>query len=197
MISKSANKFAIIMFDVGAIKQEEVAIYNYLFEYFLENVIYFLFFVVCGVFFKDVLYGLILYMTMAPLRSFGGGVHAPTKRMCYCISYGIVMVITGIVPLIAGRVSRIIWLVLFVFSIIVIVSLAPVDCPNKRLSDNQKNSLRKKCYISIVMLIISNIVLAYFDRYIYCAIITTGTFVAAVSEVLGVIVYQNSKCDPE
>ncbi len=192
MISKSANRLTEIMLNTGNIKPEEVDIYNYLFEYFLENMIYFLFYVVCGMVFKDVLYGLILYVTMAPLRSFGGGVHAPTKRLCYCISYGIVLAITGFVPLIASRAPRTIWSVVFVLSIIVIIFLAPVDCPNKRLSEKQKISLRKKCLISIILLGIGYSILLHYGWSVYCAIVATGTFVAAFSEALGVMTYRNA-----
>ncbi len=94
------------MLDTNNIKPEDKDIYIYLIEYVLENIIYFLFFLVCGMIFGDVFLGFILFAVLFPLRSFGGGVHAPTKRICYCISYGIVITITGIVPLIACMVTR-------------------------------------------------------------------------------------------
>ena len=88
MISKSTNYLTSLMLKTGTIQPEEVEIYNYLLKWLFENITYFIFFVICGLVFGNILYGLILYSVIAPLRSFGGGVHAPTKLLCDILWYG-------------------------------------------------------------------------------------------------------------
>ena len=188
MISKSANKFAIIMFDVGAIKQEEVDIYKYLFEYIIENLLFFFVFPFCGILFGDILYGLLLYAVIIPLRSFGGGVHAPAKWICNILSYGMVVVVIGVIPFAAKCLPKVMWLSIFVMSFLLIGCLVPVDCPNKRLSDDQKKKLKRYCLISLLLISIAFFIFYQFNIKSYCGIIAVGSLVIAVSDVLGVMV---------
>ena len=175
------------MLDTNTIKPEEADIYNYLFRWIIENITYFIWYVLCGFFFVYVFYGLILYAVIAPLRSFGGGVHAPTKLLCDIFSYGMVVAVTGLVPIIAGYTPMIIWMIIYCISAVVIIHLVPVDCPNKRLSEEQKKRLRKKCLISLLLISIAFFILYYLNMKPYCGIIAIGSLVVSVSDILGVV----------
>ena len=193
MISKSTNYLTSLMLKTGTIQPEEVEIYNYLLKWLFENITYFIFFVICGLVFGNILYGLILYSVIAPLRSFGGGVHAPTKLLCDIFSYGMVVAVTGLVPIIAGYTPMIIWMIIYCISAVVIIRLVPVDCPNKRLSEEQKKRLRKKCLISLLLISTAFFVLYYLNMKPYCGIIAVGSLVVSVSDILGVVTDPKSR----
>ncbi|MBR6223673.1 MAG: accessory gene regulator B family protein [Lachnospiraceae bacterium] len=75
MISKPANYITSLMKETGTIRSEEVEIFNYLLSWIFENITYFVFFIIFGIFFRDILYGILLYAVLMPLRCFGGGAH--------------------------------------------------------------------------------------------------------------------------
>ena len=185
MIRRVANSLSKVLLETNNIKQEEYDIYRYLLEYILENMVFFLFHVVCGMLFGDVVYGLLLFAVIFPLRSFGGGVHAPTKRMCGVLSYGMVICVTGLIPVATNVVPSLIWTIVMCTSSIGIICFAPVDCPNKRLTEEQKEGLRKKCLVSLMIISMTYTALLDFHMMKYCGIISTGTMIVAVSEVLG------------
>ena len=187
MISKSTNFLTSLMVEAGTIQSDEVGIYNYLLRWIFENIIYFTFFVICGLWFDDILYGMLLYLVIAPLRNFSGGVHAPTRLLCIIFSYGMVVTITGLIPKISGYTPMIIWMIIYSISAVIIIRLAPVDCLNKRLSDEQKKILRKKCLISLVLISVVFFILCYLNIRTYCGIMAVGSLVVSVSDILGVM----------
>lgn len=194
MIARIATWMTGVLYENENIGSDEIEIYKYLFEYILENIIYFFYYIIMGIAFGDVFYGVIFFSVICLLRSFGGGVHAPTKRMCNIISYGIVPIVIGGVLLTIEIIPCNFWRIIFAISSCVILFLAPVDCPNKRLSIKQKEKLRQKCMMSLLVIVMIFGAISLFEpQSAYCGIIACGMLVVAVSEWLGVVLYDNKR----
>ena len=95
-----------------------------------------------------------------PLKKYIGGFHFKNFYICTFFS----ILLSVLLPLIAmhvGKISFIYQISCFIFSIIVTISIAPVDHENKSLTLNEKKIYKRKSIIvEIVYLFISCIVLS-------------------------------------
>lgn len=93
---------------------------------------------------------MILLSTMLYLRSKTGGYHFDDSRKCFLFSI--------IIPIILGwefqviDVSKRILLSCSIIASLLTVLLAPIDHPNRKLDENEKNHFRKAILISIIFL---------------------------------------------
>ena len=186
MTTKLANLFSCLLLENDIITSEEVSIYSYLFEYIIENVIYFTITIIIGILRGNIWYGIVMYLVNSLFRSYGGGAHASTKELCVVISYGIVFFIVFFVPFVAERLGCVRG-ILYAISGAIIFLISPVDCCNKRLDKLKKRNLKVKCQISIIVISIVFMIMNLFDMKDFCAIIAVTTFVNGIGEIIGVL----------
>lgn len=80
--------------------------------------------IICGVFWHEVLFALLLFFIIFVLRPYAGGYHADTEFYCYLLSVG-VMNLAMIVRCFIGF-SEILSILLYVFAVFIIWRYAPV-----------------------------------------------------------------------
>lgn len=80
-------------------------------------------------------------MLYAPLRSYAGGYHAQTDTRCYF--YSILLMITVLLAMRYLIITNFICIIILLISLTIVITLAPVEDPNKPL-DNIEQVVYKK-----------------------------------------------------
>ena len=112
------------------ILQEECDIYEYCFHYIIDISLYCIIFLLIALMCHELLIGILFTLMFFLLRSNGGGVHAPTERLCTVFSFAIYIFVLWVAPKTTGYDW---WLcpTLYCLSAAFICFLAPVDHANK------------------------------------------------------------------
>lgn len=175
--------------DIAESSQQEILIYC--FEYLFDQIILISTFLLLGLFFGQFEIGLLFLITFYLLRSFGGGIHAPTENICIVSSTAIYLTILFVAPIITYRFS-LLWMLLFLFAILVIITIAPVESPNKPLSILQRRRMRQKCFVCCAAIILCFMFLYTQNLRLYYGTIAICAILVAGSMILGKLVYQNT-----
>lgn len=94
------------------------------------------------------------------LRTYAGGYHAETKKKCWCISVGIIVMINIFLKRIF--INLFIESILLVSAAIHLSKISPKECKNKPLEDIEKKLYRK---------IVKRILILYLAIYIVCVML--------------------------
>ena len=92
--------------------------------------------ILIGVCFGRLLEGILLWGLMYPLRKNAGGFHASTRMRCMLLSVG--MLIVTFACLIRYNWPRTVYIFITAVSFLVILFLAPMENPNKRLDNAER-----------------------------------------------------------
>lgn len=136
------------------IEREDYEIYLYGLEVLAENIGMTLTFLIMGIIIGKGWETCIYLSVFCGLRRFCGGYHARTKNGCHCASF-----LTYVVFLFGCEIFEIIdavfwgWaLGLYMFCFLNIWRLAPVEHPNKPLTDVDRKRNRKRSLVGTIML---------------------------------------------
>lgn len=174
------------MIKSNVITHNEKELYTYCFDYIFELVFSILSFLFIGLLFDRFIFSCIFLLVIFPLRTFGGGIHAPTSLSCTIISYLIYVIALIIGPILAPMYS-IQWTILLFLEILIIVIFAPVDTPNKRLRKEQRTKLKTFCTISLIVIALIYFVLYCQKLRIYYGTISIYGIIPTTSIILGYI----------
>lgn len=153
----------------------------------LQTLISILLIVIFGIMFKCLLEALIISFTVSILRKYSGGVHASSFERCtilgtiICIGEAII-VKKLIYPAINMKLLIFITAVIFIFSYITIIKLAPLDNPKKPIKNDVKKKKMKKASIVVLtiylMIVVFSTILGLYFRldnlFIYLICIEVG-----------------------
>lgn len=147
LLTVTAEKISAYWSKNGVIDPEEAPWYTYGLEILFSCISNFLVITGCALATQSVLNAFIFLLIFIPLREFIGGYHADTYFKC-----NFYLALTYLVNFFTGYfLPDISFYVLFPFiavgGFLVIRKLSPVDCPNKRCSQEQKLRNRRKGYI--------------------------------------------------
>lgn len=132
----------------GIISQEEEDIVIYGLENMIGTAICGLIMLGIGLCFGNILDGFLLWIIILPLRKHAGGFHAKTRIRCLTFSIGIIIAAFALLY----QISWPTWF-LFVITVVfgsIIFLLAPIDNPNKRLSEIERNVYRKRTHMFLI-----------------------------------------------
>jgi accessory gene regulator B len=137
----------------------ERSLINYLFVRMRGIIVSLVVVTVVGIIFMDLPECMAFYASIIALRKFSGGYHADTEGKCYFLSSLIVLFTAGLLAL--QRQSFVVGLCITVagcIAAIVILLVSPVDCPNRRLSEEKKvkfkNISSRILAVSLLLIII-------------------------------------------
>ncbi len=119
-------------------------IYAYLFDYIIEQLIFDAVVLIIGVVSGRFAITLCFLAVTIPMRHFAGGFHASTPWMCNILSYGSYILTILITPVLEPYIHPY-WAVVYILLWGLILPIAPVDTPNKRLDAEQKSKLLRLC----------------------------------------------------
>ncbi len=180
----------------GYITQEQREFYYYTYDWIIEHTTYYISLILLGILMHLPLPAFVYCFISSSLRFSAGGMHAPSKILCSVISYAefiIIMLLLSFNILPTNCILSVI--LIYTAGIIIIIILAPLDHPNKRLSIEQKSKLKVSC---VKVCLISSILLAffYFTGLTKCQqTITICTIISASDLMLGTLLnrrFQNA-----
>ena len=186
ILDQLSNKLAAVMVEENIIKEEEAAVYAYTFDAFLEQCFYWSTLLLIGAILHQFVSSLIFLLVLFPLRSYAGGIHAPSSQLCIIFSYGIYFGVLFIAPRIPFTPSPF-WWILCGMELFVVSTLAPVNTPNRHFSPSQKKTMQTKCRIICLLIYIFFSVLCYFHFKIYYSIIIVCVTIMLAGQFAGIL----------
>lgn len=142
MLSKLSEHIVVWLSKNKVISEEEIALYNYAVFCLLMKIIPLIIIFVISVFIGNVIGAVILSWIFVSIRYCTGGYHAQTPLKCVFMS---VLIIGGTVILCTyiTDINHVVQVCLLLWSVCNILAKAPIDSPNRRLSDSEKVRLKK------------------------------------------------------
>lgn len=175
-----------ILADNHTIQKNEQAIYAYLFDYVIENVIYFFNLILIGLFCKKLDVALCYIFVTTPLRQFTGGYHASSRSLCTILSYGIFLSVLLCVPFMAYKLRSTLFL-MYILGWITILRIAPVETKHKKFNASQKHNLHNKCVHTCIIITLLYIFLWHINAFLGCATISVCVILDVVGLFIGII----------
>ncbi len=182
MIAKLAKSTAHFFYEKNIVKKEDEEVYAYGMELLYSSIFNILLAVVISAATNTFLPITIFIVTFIILRQYIGGYHAETHFGCISI-FAVVLIIFSLLAKYTPVNFEIpISIIITSISVLLVILFAPVEHPNKPLSNNDKIRLRKNsilCIFIISIIIISMNTFAITRRYgMYISI---GIFVSSMA----------------
>ncbi|MGN0395386.1 MAG: accessory gene regulator B family protein [Coprococcus sp.] len=136
------------------ITDKEYNIYEYCFDYLIEQLKYDILIIIFGILLHQPGISVTYIITFSVLRRYAGGYHAPNRWSCSIMSYLLYFLILISATHIHVH-TPYIWFIIFIISIMTIIYMAPVSTPNKPLSDSRRKKMKLKAIISSILLLIA------------------------------------------
>ena len=195
MIERIALKITNFIFKNTELDSELYEVYKYGIEITISSLLNIVLIIAASIAVSDVISGVVFLAVFIPLRSFVGGYHAKTYFMCnalflltYLMIYYINSTALGFIDV--NLLSRLLT-VLILLGIIPVIAFAPVENPNKPLSEKQAKISRMIGIAAYIPLSIAGLALYYGDiRYGSFAIIT----LTSVSVLILIEIIKTKRC---
>lgn len=182
---KFIDSFANFLVKNQVIEEERKEIYTYglnqLIVYFYNLITI----IVIGLLFKMLWQAMAFTLFYMIIRPYAGGYHARTPKMCYFLS--LIVMIAVLVSIKIMPFSVIVYLLMYIFSSIVILKLSPVEDENKPLDSLEVVVFRKKAIGAYILLSLLCLLFWFFKliELLICAIL--ALFVLSIMLILGEI----------
>lgn len=168
MIAKLAKSTAHFFYEKNIVKQEDEEVYAYGMELLYSSIFNIFLAILISAATNTFLPTTVFMFTFAISRQYIGGYHAKTHFGCMSILTVVLIIFSILSKNIPINFEIPISSIVTVISIILVILFAPVEHPNKPLSDNDKIRLRKNgilCIFIISIIIMSMNTFAITRRY--------------------------------
>lgn len=192
MYKKSARYITNQFVKHGSISEEKVNVYAYGFEILISTIVYTIIFLITAAITDTILESLLFWFGFFIVRTIAGGYHAKTYIFCHILFFLNHITFIAIIKLIPSNAIAVLVLCLTLMSAICLFKFAPIDHPNKRFTENEKNKFRTgSVAYAFLILIITSIAFAFhfFNEALYLGY-SIGTFSATTSVVIAKIIKQ-------
>ncbi len=160
-----SKKAILYIIEKGLINEQDKKIYQYGFQCFLEVSISTIFSLVIGTILHMLPECLFFFFLFIPLRSFNGGLHLKKFSSCFICSSLILLCSLLIIRII--NIPVLISFIIYMFSMILIIIIGPVDHPNRSVNSSENIIFKKKnnycLFFSIVIALI--LLIAHIEKY--------------------------------
>lgn len=172
MIQKMIDQIVEKQVQDNMIDLEEKNIYRYGYVLVFETVLNIILAVTIGAVTESL--GLVFFFLCSyiPLRSFCGGWHADKIWKCTFVSNVILIAEVLCVKYISYYIDIWIWLLVFLFDLVLIIFLAPVETRTKKISKIEKKAYKKRIYIILVIHLIIVVTLTVLKLHSYIFVIS-------------------------
>lgn len=152
MIKKIENVVISNLIYYRLVDQEDIEIYKFGFECFCLKVIHYTTYCMVAMAYGCLYEFLIFIVSYMMLRKYAGGIHAKTRIGCLVISN---IFLSGVLIIGQWIEKGLLLSVISILGLLLIIIFAPVDNPNRVLSDKERNKFRKcaifVCLIELIM----------------------------------------------
>lgn len=172
--------------DREIITAEYNSAYIYCFEFIFSNLFFICGILLCGILFTKPVFSVVFLLTLLPMRSFCGGVHAPNRLLCsvlsyltYFISYILYLWMEGISS------SQPVLFVLFLVLLILLNMTGPAETSARTYTHVQQNKMRSACHLYSVLLCLTFILLLQLHFPLISTMIFVCMIITTISVLLG------------
>lgn len=170
-----------------SLSEEEKTIYQYCLEAFLSKSLFIVSILLFGILTKRVIISLLYILTLASLRSFGGGAHLSTRIKCNILSYSVSFFSILLCPFICKYTSCVFWSILYILFLTYTLFRTPVDTKNKRLKYELKKLLKTRYQQFVLVLSFVFLVLLILKQNELLGIITICVIIFSIGVIIGTI----------
>lgn len=175
MISKLAKGTACFFVDNKIIEVEDSEVYAYGIELLLSTIFNLIIAIIIALISNEFIPCFINLTAFVTIRMYAGGYHADTHWGCMLTLVCVLSVFILIIKTFSIAMIRILSPILWALSVLILYKFAPVEHPNKPISEKKKMKLRKKSLISFFIWTIFCITF-YFVKTEVCFYAVTGIF---------------------
>lgn len=198
MIAKLAKSTAYFFVEKQVVKKEDEEVYAYGMELLYSSILNIVLAVIIAISTNTVFPTTAFLMTFIIIRQYIGGYHAKTHLGCMSILAVVLCCFVILTRCILEQHEIWISMLSVVSSIILILRFAPVEHPNKPLSDNEKLRLRKRGIISVFIVFVLVFVMAIFtETRRYGMYISLGQFTASTAMLCEIIKHKRMNLNHE
>lgn len=159
------------------VSEEQRDVYQYGVELSVSTLIGLLIVLAIGVLSGRFTESVIFYIVFCLTRAFCGGFHAHSHLLCK-LTFTCVIILVLAMNLVLDPIESYFWFALYLYSLIIVCTFAPVENPNKNLTSYDK----KRCkIISIILMVVWLVVMILFYSFgseLYHIVALTLFFVA-------------------
>ncbi|MCC8042433.1 MAG: accessory gene regulator B family protein [Oscillospiraceae bacterium] len=190
MLSRFAKSTVHFFVKRNIIESEDEEVYAYGTELLYSAVLNILLAIIISII-TNTFYPTFLFMlSFVVIRQYIGGYHAETHIGCMSILGVLLIVFSQFIRFVPSEAVILISMILTAISVAFTIMFAPVEHPNKPLSKKEKNNLRKRGIIAVIVIAILIIVLSMSEITKRCGMyITLGMFTASIAMLCQVIKY--------
>jgi accessory gene regulator B len=176
-----------ILIESGAVSENERHIYRYCVEGLVEMGGNIMLTMIIGLLAGKLLETAIFLSIIIPLRSTAGGFHAESGKACFVISLSIYIITVFSAEIIGNSLEPAYnWLIYAVCASLILI-IAPVDCKNKPLSEQDKRLNKNKCVILMTLISVGFIIVWILNARTICFLISACLITVTVLLLLGVV----------
>ena len=137
MITKLSHIIADFFIRQKVVPEEQREVYEYGFELCISSVIGILIVLAIGLVSGRFWESVVFYIVFCFTRLFTGGYHAPNHLLCKVTFAGALLAVLA-ADWLLKEIESYYWFILHFYSLIIVCQFAPIENPNKELSERQK-----------------------------------------------------------
>ena len=183
-VKNISNGIADMLWTQGIIQEDDIDKCKYGIDLFISSFLEIISILAIAAFLGNFIETVLLFVFFVPLRIYAGGYHADTKLKCYFISlvmYGFSYTLANITP---SGMFVLINVIGTLFSLIMVIIMAPIIHINKNVNDIERRNYRK---ISIEICLVETTIILLLTMTIPKNIIVTYLTVGQVSVAISML----------
>lgn len=183
-VKNISNGIADMLWTQGIIQEDDIDKCKYGIDLFISSFLEIISILAIAAFLGNFIETVLLFVFFVPLRIYAGGYHADTKLKCYFISlvmYGFSYTLANITP---SGMFVLINVIGTLFSLIMVLIMAPIIHINKNVNDIERRNYRK---ISIEICLVETTIILLLTMTIPRNIIVTYLTVGQVSVAISML----------
>lgn len=158
MIAKFSRIIADFFIRQNVVPEEHREVYEYGFELSISSAIGILIVLAIGLVSGRFWESVVFYIVFCFTRLFTGGFHAPNHLLCK-VTFTVTLLLVLAADWLLSGIEDYYWFILHLYSLVIVCQFAPIENPNKELSEHQK--VRCKI-IAIIEMVIWLVVMLLF-----------------------------------
>ena len=164
MINSLSQHLAKHLYETSIITESDMELYAYGFFVLISRIIFLIVSVIFGIIFNIVIESILFYILFSFIRSYAGGIHAPTEILCTIFTISSLFMSVLSIKLMLNYGDQRIAFVVYFISLIIIIILSPLDTKEKPLNSNEKKCFKVKTYAVLIVIILISITAMVFHK---------------------------------
>ena len=152
MINALSQRISKYLYKNSMITADDIELYTYGFFVLLSRVLFLIISTIFGVIFNIATESIVFYILFCFIRSYAGGIHASTELLCTVFTTVSLFLSVLSIKLMLNYSKPEIAFLVYLISLVIVITLSPLDTKEKPLSDNEKKYFKLKTYVVFIVI---------------------------------------------